>query len=422
MAPASEPSRRFRYTMFAALYVVQGVGLAYFRNFQKPYLDGLGVDADTIGALTLILQLPFILKIFIGMLSDRVSLLRLGHRKPYIALGLLLSALAFGLVTFVPPDANFLLFAVLVSAGSFSVTLFDSATDGLAIDITPKAEQGRVQGLMVAGRASAFILLSLVFGTVVRRYGYRPVFPTIGVAMLLPLVWVVGLREPPTRSTAQRFQWSAFRELSRKRFLLFSGYAVVYSLGSFGVDGLVTYYMSEQLGASETLIGQYGALRGVGAVLGAVVGGLLLDSVSRRASAVGAVIAISIVAGAIGLTAASGMVIALGLVWGVAWALQETVFFALAMDIADPRIAASMFAIMMGISNLGSAVADGGATALSDDFGFRAVFWGLAIINLATLPVLRWLFRAAPDIAGRPMTGTSERVVPAATPSVPRGE
>ena len=83
---------------------------------------------------------------------------------------------------------------------------------------------------------------------------------------------------------------------------------------------------------------------------------------------------------------------------GSVWALHETVFFALAMDIADGRIAASMFAIMMGISNLGSAVADGAATALSDDLGFRAVFWILAAVNLLTFPVLRRLFRAAPSI------------------------
>jgi len=71
------------------------------------------------------------------------------------------------------------------------------------------------------------------------------------------------------------------------------------------------------------------------------------------------------------------------------------------MDIADARIAASVFAIMMGISNLGSAVADGLATALSDDLGFTAVFWLLAMINLITLPVLWRLFKKAPEIANR---------------------
>ena len=63
--------------MFGLTYFVQGSALAYFRNFQKPYLDSLGVDADVIGLLTSILLLLFILKIFIGMLSDRVNLFRL---------------------------------------------------------------------------------------------------------------------------------------------------------------------------------------------------------------------------------------------------------------------------------------------------------------------------------------------------------
>jgi len=68
------------------------------------------------------------------MLSDKVNLLGMGHRKPYMMLGLLLAALAFGGATLALPDANFTLFAVLIMLGSFSVTLFDSTTDGLAAD------------------------------------------------------------------------------------------------------------------------------------------------------------------------------------------------------------------------------------------------------------------------------------------------
>jgi PAT family beta-lactamase induction signal transducer AmpG len=89
-------SRPFRLTLFALMYFVQGAALAYFRGFQKPYLGSLNIDADVIGLLTSILLLPFILKIFIGMVSDRVNLFGVGHRKPYMMLGLLLAVLAFG--------------------------------------------------------------------------------------------------------------------------------------------------------------------------------------------------------------------------------------------------------------------------------------------------------------------------------------
>ncbi|MBN1260199.1 MAG: MFS transporter [Anaerolineae bacterium] len=392
-------SRRFRLTMFAALYIVQGVGMAYFRNFQKPYLDSLAIDPNVIGGLTFILQIPFILKIFIGMFSDRFNLLKMGHRKPYMILGLILAAIAFGAATFTQPDANFLAFSMLITLGSFSVTLFDSTSDGLAVDTTPHDEQGTVQGVMVGGRAAAFVLLSLLFGTLVQSQGYRIVFPIIGVSMLVPLIWVLRVREPAARDESTRFQWAAFKVMGKPRFLLFAAYAVVYSLGSFGVDGLVTYFMSEGFGATETMIGHYGALRGLGAVIGAIGGGFLIDRIGRRRSAFGAIVLISLAAAAIGAAWNATVIIWLGLVWGIVWAFQETIFFALAMDIADARIAASMFAIMMGISNLGSAVADGGATALSDNLGFAIVLFVLAGINLLTLPILGQLFKAAPEIA-----------------------
>ena len=389
---ATSSSRWFRLSMFGMLYVVQGVALAYFRNFQKPYLDSLGIDADTIGLLTTILLLPFILKFLIGMISDRVNLAGLGHRKPYIIVGLLLASLAFGAAGFVLPDRNFLLFSTFIVLGSFSVALFDSTTDGLAIDLTPGREHGTVQGTMVGGRAAAFILLSLVFGVLVQGQGFRVVFIIIALAMLLPLLWVLRAHEP-ARASEQRFDWQAFSALAQRRFLIFAAYAILYSVVSFGVDGMVTFYMSNQLGAAEMAIGHYGALRGVGAVLGAVAGALLIDRLGRRRSAVIATLLISLGALALGAAAGVPVLLALGVAWGLAWGFQETVFVALAMGLTDTRIAASMFAIMMALSNLGSAVGEGVATGLTDNLGFSPVFWLLALINLINLAILWLLFR-----------------------------
>jgi len=391
-------SQNFRFAMFGLLYFVQGSALAYFRNFQKPYLDSLNIDADVIGLLTSILLFPFILKIFIGMLSDRVNLFRLGHRKPYMIIGLVLASIAFACAGFVLPDTRFSLFAVLIVCGSFSVALFDSTSDGLAIDITPIEQQGRVQGTMVGGRAMGFIILSLVFGTLAQTQGYRVVFLTIALIMLIPLIWVVRVREPEERNEDRRFQWTAFKSITSSRFLIFGVFAIVYSIVSFGVDGLVTYFMSEVFNASETVIGQYGAFRGLGAVLGAIVGGILLDRVSRKKSAFWAILMISVGAILIGASPGLGMLLVLGVIWGFAWGFQETVFVALAMDLSEARIAASMFAIMMALSNLGTAVGEGLATSLTDDMGFSPVFWSLAAFNIITFFVLWLLFKKAPDL------------------------
>jgi len=397
---ASRP-RWFRLSLFGLIYFVQGVAMAYFRNFQKPYLDSLNVSATVIGVLTTILLLPFVLKIFIGMLSDKVNLFGLGHRMPYMAIGLALAALAFAGAGFVLPESNFMLFAGLIVLGSFSVTLFDSTTDGLAIDATPRKEQGAVQGTMSGGRAVGFILLSIVFGVIAPRFGYRPVFLIIALGMLIPLIWVLQVREPKERPAGQAFQWEAFKALGQPRLLIFAAYAILYSVVSFGVDGLVTYFMSREFNAPEELIGTYGALRGVGAVVGVVAVSLLIDRLGRRQTAIGALIALSVGAVLLGASSGIGMIIAAGTLWSIAWGFQETVFVVLAMDLSDKRIAASMFAIMMALSNLGTAVGEGVATSLTGSIGFRAVFWALAGANLIVVPILCGLFKVAPEVAVR---------------------
>ena len=319
------------------------------------------------------LLVPFILKIFIGMFSDRINLAGLGHRKPYMLIGLVLAASSFGAASFVQPDQNLTLFVACVLLGSSSITLFDSTADGLAIDITPHGEHGTVQGTMVGGRQPP-IILSLVFGMVIGGSdgtGYRVVLVLIAASMALPLYWVLRLREPDRIGPAQSFEWGAFRCLREPRFLIFAAYAIIYSIASFGVDGLVSLFsLNNQFNASEALIGQYGALRGVGAVIGAVSGGLLVDRLGRRPCAYLAALAISIGAVLIGISGQAGAVLVMGALWGVAWGFQETIFVALAMDLADARIAASLFAIMMAFSNLGTAAGDGIATALTDNFFF----------------------------------------------------
>lgn len=57
-------------------------------------------DVSVFGAIALI---PFVTKIFLGMLSDLVNLFGLGHRMPYILLGLLIQALYLAVAPFIGP-------------------------------------------------------------------------------------------------------------------------------------------------------------------------------------------------------------------------------------------------------------------------------------------------------------------------------
>ncbi len=80
-------SRSIRYTMFGLLYFAQGAILSYFTALNALYLLSFDLTMSQVGIFSAIALTPFVLKIFLGMLSDKVNLLGRGHRKPYISLG-----------------------------------------------------------------------------------------------------------------------------------------------------------------------------------------------------------------------------------------------------------------------------------------------------------------------------------------------
>ena len=92
-------------------------------------------DVGVFGAIALI---PFVIKIFLGMLSDRVNLFGMGHRKPYILIGLIIQALCLVFAPFIDPAANYWGFVAMAFTLQMGMALYDTCTDGLALDTTPK--------------------------------------------------------------------------------------------------------------------------------------------------------------------------------------------------------------------------------------------------------------------------------------------
>ena len=101
-----------------------------------------------------------------------------------------------------------------------------------------------------------------------------------------------------------------------------------------GIDGLVTFYMSNELDASASAIGLYGTIKGVGIL----AGGIGLAAVVRRGGRRTAALAM------LGMVTAGGL----------------------------------------GFAGAGEGV----ATALSDDLGFTDVFRVFALTNLAVIPLM----------------------------------
>jgi PAT family beta-lactamase induction signal transducer AmpG len=187
-------SKAYRYSMFALLYFAQGAVLSYNTALNAIYLLSIGISMSRIGIISGIALTPFVLKIFLGMLSDRVNFLNFGHRKPYIVMGLFIQAICLVFVPFINPGDNFALYGLAAFLVMTGMALYDTTTDGLALDTTPKEEEGTIQGFMVGGRAMGVVVLSSLIGVLAQQVSWFAAFWVLALLTLVPLVMVFGYK------------------------------------------------------------------------------------------------------------------------------------------------------------------------------------------------------------------------------------
>ena len=393
----TQKSKQFKLSLFAVLYFVQGIISAFTINFAKPYLNSFDVDPDLIGAMTSILLLPFVLKVFYGMISDRINLFGFGHRLPYIVISLFIAAIAILIAGFIRPDLNFWGFAGMIILASFAISLYDTTTDALAVDITPIQEQGLVQSVMTSGRAMGIVIMAVAIGWIAQLFGWLPVYIIMAVSLMIPLFWIMQIREPKSDAAQGSFDWRAFEALVQPSYLIFALYSIIVWFAFQGADGLVTFYMSKELGATESQIGYYGSIRGAGMVGGAFLTTFLISRFGRRTTTFLILALVTMGAFVFSRAGTIGFILGFAVIWGGIAGLTWTMHTVLSMSRADPRIAGSMFAISMAFANIGWALGDGISTSLTDNIGFSNVFLMLAGVNVLALPVIWFMFKMAPS-------------------------
>ncbi len=382
-----------RLFIFGLLYFVQGAMLSYVLVFNNLYLRQFGASAAQLSLLNGLLLLPFILKIGFGLLSDKVELQRLrwlgrGHRVPYIAAGLWLVTIGSSTASFVQPVAQYPWFVCMALFIASGVALYDTTTDGLAIDVTPAAEQGIVQGVMVLGRAMGLVAFSALYGRLIEAYGWGTVFWLVTLLSLLPQPFLRRVQEPHERPPAKTFSWQALEGLRRPEIGRFSLYAIIYSITVYGANAIVTLFTNEGLGGTITQVGDVAALAGLGMLIGAAVGVVMLRWMPILRQGKGTAVIVSTVLLLIAFTNTLNTIFIVIILWGFCLAMSELVYVTLAMAKSDPRMGAGQFAIFMAISNIGTAVGQATTTGLIDLIDFRWIFGTLAFLNLLLLPIL----------------------------------
>jgi len=383
--------RSFRYLMFALLYFAQGSIMAYFTALNAIYLQSFGLGMSEAGLIGTIGLIPFVIKIFLGMLSDSVNLFGLGHRKPYILIGLVIQAICLLLVPLVNVGQNFWLYAAVAFLMMMGMALYDTCTDGIALDTTPEEEEGIIQGFMVGGRAAGMVITSALLGLIVQNISWTAGFTFLAIVTLLPLPLVLKAREAE-KEAASRFEWSAFKSFTRSHVIALGTLGALYSLIINGANQLVNPFLVERFQISISTAGYIATVVGLGTILGGLVGGNITDRIGQKRSVQTAMIVTIIGVGLIPMISATWMAWVLVFIFGFAFGFYETVYFAISMRVTDGRIAATMFSILMAVANIGTGIGLGLTGFLADSVGFVGTFFIIAVVNLTALPLIRVIF------------------------------
>ncbi|MBI9050819.1 MAG: MFS transporter [Anaerolineaceae bacterium] len=396
----SAPKERLnRLVLFASIYFVEGAMLTFFTAFNVLYLRSFELPFSLIGIAGGIAMIPFVLKILIGLLSDRVNLFKLGHRKPYIILGLVLQTVAFLLFPMVNPAEQFGLYLVLMICAALGMSTYDTTTDGLSIDTTPEEDRGLVQGLMVGGRALSSVLIAALMGFFAERGEWSLIFYVIAGIGLLTIMIAMPVQEKKERAPELQFSKAAYSAFKNKSFLLFLALGVIYPLALYSTQGMVSAFLNEGMGITLSVVGMYTAVFGVGTMVGAVVGGPLMKKFGERNSVLAALLITAAVTYILAITPSAGLMWAIIFLFGLAFGYYETVYFAMGMDFSDPRIAAFMFSVIMAVGNLGIVLGAPLAGGLVENMGFRPMFAIFATIHLIALPIVFAIFRTRKKVA-----------------------
>jgi len=386
-------ARILRLTLFATVYFVEGAVLTYFSAFNVLYLRSFNLSFSLIGLVGGITLIPFVLKIFIGLLSDRVSLFNKGHRKPFIIMGLLLQSSAFLALPFISPGTAFPLYLAAMILASLGMSTYDTTTDGLSIDSTPPEDRGLVQGLMVGGRALSAVVMAVLMGAFSEQGRWSISFLMIAGLGFLALIPALLVSEKKERASDLQFSRDAFRSWRSAPFLLFLVLGIVYPLALYSAQGMVGAFLNEGFGVSLGTVGLYTSVFGIGTIAGGLGGGPLMRKLGERTSILSALVLTSAVTLALAVAPSAGLMWILVFLFGIAFGYYETVYFAMGMDFSDPRIAAFTFAFIMAVGNIGIGLGQPLAGMLVDAVGFKPMFGIFAGVHILALPVVILIFR-----------------------------
>lgn len=265
-----------------------------------------------------------------------------------------------------------------------------SASQAWAIDICNENERGKISGALKAGEAISFGLTAVIFSQIALNFGYRTIFPITAVAIVLFLILPLITTEAKIQRKKEKILKKVIIEFRKKTTQLVAILGPVISIGG-GITIIAAPIFARIF--LELNVAQIGIISAVAILLGipsSYIGGYLADRTGRKKTIYIALIPqiflfISLVFfDSIWILLPYFIILFLG-------HFITASYLAMSMDITNKNIAATQFSMFMSIANIGYFAGSTITGVLITNIGFDGLFIILALINIPSLLLLRYI-------------------------------
>lgn len=367
-----------RYASGALLYFAQGIPQGLLGIAMPAWLASQGLGPGAIASYLAIIILPWAFKLVTGPLMDRFEFRPMGNRRPWVLgaqLGMVVSLYCLTIIED-PLQQIGLLTMIGLLINSFTATQ-DVAVDGMAIDLVPESEHGRINAFMSCGKAVGWAATAAISGIMLVKFGLAATAQVAAAVAGLVFLLFLFVRE---REGERLLPWSAgatsagehsipsFQSVFQKlNQVLWSRASIVIFIIMF-LDGLVGGYGHALMPiAAVKLFGfsteQWSQLVASMGLVGAFIAlglGPIIDRFGAKRMFFVTIVLVSLhaflLAGTQQLWTDSNYVLAMLAAWVLMNPVTMVCAIAIAMSICSRGISATQFAIYMSTANLGSSV------------------------------------------------------------------
>ena len=403
-------SSRVRYATGSFMYFSQGIPAGLLSIAIPAWLASQGVSASDIATYLAVITLPWAFKLVTGPLMDRYEFLPMGRRRPWVLgaqVGLSVSLVALMLVED-PPSQMGLLMLIGLLVNSFTATQ-DVAVDGMAIDLTPVREQGRLNAFMSFGKAIGWSVTAAVSGVMLTTVGLNATallataVSGVGVLAMLFVLERPGERTLPWTSgdtaSVPRADVS-FRDVFKSVNKVLWGRASLIVMAIMFFDGLIYGYGQALMPiAAINLFGyttaQWSQLVAMMGLVGAVVSlgvGPLIDKAGAKRMLIVTVALVGVHALTLAQTQQlwqdTTYVRVMLSIYVMMIPVVMVATIALAMAICSSSISATQFAVYMSVANLGHALGSKVYGMVADKASYVQSYTMMSVLVAAMIVIL----------------------------------